>query len=216
MTPRASVPKLWPGSTIVCIGGGPSLTPADVDACRGRARVIAINDAYKLAPWADVLYACDGKWWGWHKQALKFPGLKFAIDCSSSKYPGVQCLRVEAKLGLSRHPERLCTGDNSGYQAINLAVLLGAQRILLLGYDMARGPKGQSHWFGEHPGGVNGRPPAPSPYHKFLQAFPSLVEPLKQLGVEVVNCTRKTALTVFPQRPLEEMLPAHELQEAAC
>ena len=58
---RPSVPKLWPNSTVVCIGTGPSLTQADVDLCCSQARVIAVNDAYRMAPLADVLYAADDK-----------------------------------------------------------------------------------------------------------------------------------------------------------
>jgi len=45
-----SVPRLWPGETFVCLASGPSLTQADVDYCRGKARVIAIKDVLHLAP----------------------------------------------------------------------------------------------------------------------------------------------------------------------
>jgi hypothetical protein len=81
-----SVPKLCPGGTVVCIGGGPSLTRDDVDYCRGKAFVIAINDAYKLAPWADALYACDGLWWRWHKGVPSFDGPKFALTKPAAIY----------------------------------------------------------------------------------------------------------------------------------
>ena len=47
------------------IASGPSLTKEDVDAVRG-LNVIVINTSYWLAPWADILYACDGHWWDWH------------------------------------------------------------------------------------------------------------------------------------------------------
>lgn len=208
MSSGATVPKLWPGSTIVCLGGGPSLTQADVDLCRGRARVIAINDAYKLAPWADVLYACDDRWWDWHKGVKSFTGLKYSMTAKTGKWPNVQRLRNDGPHGLCLTPTGLRTGRNGGYQAINLAVHLGAARILLLGYDMERSG-GKSHWFGEHPKGST-----PSPYQSFLQIFPSIAEPLKKLGIEVVNCSRRSALKTFPLRPLEEMLPAHELAEA--
>ena len=49
MMPEVS--RLWPGSTVVCIGSGPSLTPEDVAYVRGKARVIAINRSVDLAPW---------------------------------------------------------------------------------------------------------------------------------------------------------------------
>ena len=72
-----TVPALWGSDeTAVCLGGGPSLAPQQVDTVRGKARVVAVNDAYRLAPWADVLYVCDHKWWGWHPAALDFAGEK--------------------------------------------------------------------------------------------------------------------------------------------
>ena len=41
---------------------------------QGKARVIAVNDAWRLAPWADILYACDGRWWRHHKGVPEFTG----------------------------------------------------------------------------------------------------------------------------------------------
>jgi len=195
------VPVLCPGGTVVCLGGGPSLTREDVEACRGKATVLAINDAYRLAPWADVLYGADSKWWGWHKGVSSFAGLKFSLQPDAGQWPGVQVLRNTGEGGLELDPSGLRTGRNSGYQAINLAVHLGATRVLLLGYDMGPGPKGETHWFGDHPDRNV------SPYTTFLARFEAIVEPLRQLGVEVINCSRRTALTVFPCQPLEEALP---------
>lgn len=196
-TPRPTVPRLFPGKTVVCLGTGPSLTQEDVDRVRGKATAIAINDAFRLAPWAEVLYACDSKWWYWHwlKGAREFAGLKFALDPPAKQYAGVQVLRNTGEGGLELDPTALRNGRNSGYQAINLAVHLGAARIVLLGYDM-RG----DHFFGRHPDAS--RPP----FNVCLKHYASLVDPLKRLGVEIVNCTRKTALECFPRRPLEEVL----------
>lgn len=195
------VPVLCPGGTVVCLGGGPSLTRDDVEACRGKATVIAINDAYKLAPWADVLYGADSKWWAWHKGVPSFKGLKFALQPDAGQWPGVQVLRNTGDAGLELDPSGLKTGRNSGYQAINLAVHLGASRVLLLGYDMSHGPKGETHWFGHHPDQSS------SPYAAFLACFATIVDPLRQVGVSVINCSRQTVLTVFARQPLEEALP---------
>lgn len=198
--PVSPVPQLWPGSTVVCIGTGPSLTPADVDVCRGKARVIVINDAYQIALWADVLYAADAKWWGWHKGAPSFEGLKFSLQAAAAKFPGVHVLENAGRDGLSLNANRLATGYNSGYQAINLAVHLGASRIVLLGYDMGRPRNGPSHYFGEH------RDKSQPPYGHCLKAFQTLPAPLAALGVDVVNCSRQTALTCFRRAPLESVL----------
>jgi hypothetical protein len=41
----------------------------------------------------------------------------------------------------------------------------------------------------------------------FLDAFTSMPRDLKALGVEVINCSRTTALTVFPRVPIEQAVP---------
>lgn len=195
------VPRLWPGETVVCIGGGPSLAASDVDAVRGRARVIAINDAYKLAPWADVLYAADRKWIDWHDGVPGFAGPKYSLD-SQDPTPRADwnVLRNTGPLGLELDPTGLRAGHNSGFQAINLAVHLGASEIVLLGYDMGLAADGRQHWFGDHPDHRL------SPYPQMRAAFESLVEPLFALGVKVANCSRRTALTVFPCVSLDDVL----------
>lgn len=185
----------------MCIASGPSLTPEDVNAVRGQARVIVVNTSYQLAPWADALYACDARWWKWHKGAPDFPGLKFTVSADSARYcPGVRVIGRGPYEGLSTDPGKLNLGSNSGYQALNLAVLLGAQRILLLGYDMQLGQGGRQHWHPDHP--MRQR----SPYGQFQRMYPTLVEPLRAAGVEVINCSRQTALKCFPRMPIDQAL----------
>lgn len=196
-----TVPRLFPDQTIVCLASGPSLTANDVDACRGKAPVVAVNDTYRLAPWADVLYACDAKWWDYHNGVTMFPGLKFSLEKKADRWLGVQVLERSNDRGLDLSPARLCTGMNSGYQAINLAVHLGARRILLLGYDMQVQGK-RSHFFGDHPKGLQ----RSAAYEQCCERFASLVEPLKSLGVSVINCSRQSALKAFPRQPLVEAL----------
>ena len=151
--PLWSVPRIWPGKTVVCIGGGPSMTSIDMGYVEAVAKsddvkVIAINDAYKLAPWADVLYACDSKWWDWHSGGIGFKGLKVCLrgtkdgagyegTWTADKWPELKSLAHNGVGGLElSDPRFVRTGRNSGYQAINLAAHFGATRILLLGYDM--------------------------------------------------------------------------------
>jgi hypothetical protein len=209
-----TVPEDWRGATAVCIGGGPSLTAAQVEVVRQardthrHLRVIAINDAWRLAGFADMLYFCDDKWWQWHHQ--KLAGWKGGIArLEGGKHdfgdPRIKVLRNVGRQGLSEERNGLANGQNSGYQAIGLAVHLGARRILLLGFDMqARVDAGivKTHWFGDHPGGTS-----QDVYRTMLPNFESLPPALKKRGVEVVNCTPGSALRVFPQRAIEEALP---------
>lgn len=186
--------------TIVCLGSGPSLTQATIDGCRGQAFVIAIKDNIRRAPWADVLYACDQKWWLAHPETATFSGPKYGLERVRGRND-VQILQNTGKDGLERNPAGLRTGQNSGYQAINLAVHLGARRIVLLGYDMRPDAKGNHRWHGWHPYGKT-----IPPYAQFLMHFPTLVKPLQALGIEVVNCTPGSALTCFPMGDLREVL----------
>jgi hypothetical protein len=51
----------WRGATCIVAATGPSFTAEVAEACRGYP-TIAVNDAYRLFPWADILYASDGAW----------------------------------------------------------------------------------------------------------------------------------------------------------
>ncbi len=197
------VTALFPGETIVCLATGPSLSQADVDRCRGRARLLAIKDAIQLAPDADVLYACDAKWWRHHPETATFAGQKFGMEVVAER-KDVQYLKNTGEFGLDLTGQGLRTGRNSGYQAINLAVQLGATRIVLLGYDMQSGPKNHHHFFGNH----RYRQDAP-PYGMFLPFFQHLIAPLAQLGIEIVNASRTTRLNTFPRQSLERALGIH-------
>ena len=199
------VPVMWPNGTVVCIAGGPSLTVEDVNYVRGKVDgVVGVNDAYRIAPWLDVLYACDARWWNEHKGVPSFKGPKYSLQRQAAKWRGVNVLQNTGTDGLESKPNGLKTGKNSGYQAINLAIHLGAKRIVLLGYDMEIKVGSKAHWFGLHPWG--GQPPVQS----FRGMFRTMVGPLEKRGVTVINCSRSTSLDAFPRMSLELALPALE------
>lgn len=205
---QAAVPRAFPGQPIVCIGGGPSLMRADVEACRGRARVLAINDAIRLAPWADVLYAADARWWITHQETKLFTGLKFSLQPCIGR-SDVMVLRNTGRFGLERDPTGLRTGGNSGFSAINVAVHLGASTIVLLGYDLRR-IQSRAHWFGSHASPLHD--PSESQLVTWRGHFATLVDPLAALHIPLINCTPDSALTWFPQRSLGDVLG----EVAAC
>jgi hypothetical protein len=185
------VPRLWPGATVVCLATGPSLTAADVDA-------------YRLAGFADVLYSSDLPWWRHHRGCPAFGGLKFAIEQAPRKgarefsvWPDITVLRNTGDIGLETARDALRTGRNSGHAAINLAVHFGAKRIVLLGYDCTGGGR---HFFGLHPVKIR----SVLPVETVKRCFQALVEPLRQAGVEIVNCSARTELRAFPRRPFAE------------
>lgn len=210
--PRWQIPTLWPGETVVVLGGGPSLTREQVEACRGACRVIAVNTAYQVAPWADLLYFCDWEWLGWWKADpafRSFAGLRVALENARSWEVDPSILVVENYgnpeppecVGIAEPGDGLFTHRSAGAQAIELAAKLGAARILLLGFDM-RAVNGRTHYHMSHR-----RPTIPRDYEMtMLPWFAPLGEALRARGVEVVNCTPGSAIACFRRSTVEREL----------
>ncbi len=91
----------------------------------GRAKFLCINEGYRLAPFADALYACDRKWWETSRAAGAFTGLKISHDGHVSPRDwNVQQVKIVRKADALQFKKYAVIGDggNSGFQAINLAV----------------------------------------------------------------------------------------------
>lgn len=168
----------------------------------GRCRVIVINDNWRLVKGSDVLYACDLKFWERYHDEIDFPGARYTQDKTAAARYGLNWVEGRINgIGLCRDPGAIHTGQNSGYQAINLAYHLGARRIALLGYDLQL-TGGKTHWFGDHPRGLSN----PRAVSSWVKNFTPLAEDLEAEGVEVINCTRETALDCFPRMELSKWI----------
>ena len=196
-----------------CLASGPSQCQEDIDAVRGRGRVVAINSQIFDAPWADMLFFSDHSWIKYYgdpdrsprtAQVLKrYRGELWSTDSNSVDYGATYIEREEGE-GLGRKGIR--TGCNSGYQVLNLLWLKkSAKTIVLLGYDMQH-TGGKHHNHADHP----------QPLGNFAQGmpslcqrkFPALAADLQAEGVRVINCTRDTALRCFERMPLSKALSA--------
>lgn len=173
-----------------------------------------MNNAYQVAPQAGICYFADARWYGWHKDVdafKQFAGQKCTIDGTECEHDSsLFIMRQGEPTGLSRDPARLATGGNGGYQAINLAALSGARRIVLLGFDM-RYIGGKQNWHKGHP--------VKSPerwVNRWLPNFRGLAKELAKDKVDVVNATPESALDAFRKAPIAELLPdAEQKQERA-
>jgi hypothetical protein len=197
------VPRLWPDRTCFIIGGGPSVAQLDIDRLRGQ-RIIAVNNAFKLAPWIDCVFFGDRNWYFWHKtELLAFAGLKVTICEAHLDKPGIKVVkRQNAPHGISRDAGVLTWNFSSGGCAINLAVHFGVNRIVLLGFDMKK-VDGRCNYHNEHP--PRNRP-GYDPYPRFLLPFDDIARDLERIDVVCVNATPDSALKAFPMVTLEEEL----------
>jgi hypothetical protein len=151
--------------------------------------VLVVCDAYRLAPWADVLVAQDSQWWRKRPDACTFAGRKFSAN------PNVPCVEQ-----IKENSTLIGRATNSGVMGLHVAIKLGAKRIIMLGFDMQG-----SHFFGPYTDGLKNTTAAR------FRVFASFFERMNKdicvpQGIQVVNCTPGTALKCFPMMPLEEAL----------
>lgn len=146
--------------------------------------MIVSNTTFRMAPWADYLWGMDHDW---HQAYGREAAATFTGKiCAPHVIRGTEYYRI--------------TAGNSGAGAILLAAELGATDILLLGYDCQH-TGGAAHWHPDHPVGLGNA--------GTVQKWPAQFEEVRAKlppAVKVTNCTRQTALTVWPQRPLEDAL----------
>ena len=197
-----TVPKMWPGNTCYILGGGPSLKSIDVNRLRG-SRVIAVNNAYQLADWIDVLFFGDHRWfWAHRNKFADFGGLKVTRNEGHAKWPGVLAANyVGDPYGISTDPSVLRWNRSSGACAINLAAHFGVKRIILLGFDMRMIGK-RHNWHQDHT-----ETRSAALYREFMTVFPAIKADLDTLGIECINATPGSSLTVFPVAHPDEVLP---------
>lgn len=175
--------------TAVCIASGPSLTAGDCDLVKESGHMtIAVNNSYLLAPFADVLYAGDRAWWAQYGKAAK----AIMGECWTASHDAAE------RFGIRRFEAR--DFENSGFQAIELAVLeKKADRIVLLGYDMQH-TGGKRHWHEDHPGQMENADAVTDWPERFAGVRARFAH------VDFINCTRETALTCFRRMKLEDAL----------
>lgn len=199
----------WSGERAVVIASGPSIAGADVEivdqaAERGACRVIAVNDGWASTRSASILYAADAKWWKAWKGCPTFTGRKITQNREGgrecAKEFGLECVHIQPDGETpSFDPKEIGNGWHSGFQAVNIAALMGSREIYLLGFDCQRGITGKRHWFGDHPPGLN----VDSPYPLFVAAWATAAPLYEAAGVRIVNCSRRTAITSIPRQRME-------------
>lgn len=193
---------MWEGETVFIIGGGPSLTGFDA-GCLIDRRVIAVNCAYRLGQF-DMMFYGDPLFPSHFGQDLpKFGGLKVTVREEHVDRPGtLVVLRQGHAHGLSTKPDLVHWNLSSGACAINLATLLGAKKIVLLGFDM-HPVDGRNNWHNHYimPDGSHA---AVGDYDRMAGRFPAIARDLEQMGVPCINACPSSSLDCFPKCTIEE------------
>lgn len=119
---------LWPGATVAVLASGPSMSAEVAEALREH-RTIAVNEAIRVAPWADMMLALDANW---PQSYREFEGMRLTgveDESLDAFYIGPRWERVRMSAGCELEIH------NSGLAAIRIAAQMGASRIVLAGFD---------------------------------------------------------------------------------
>ena len=209
----SAIPYCWQDETVAILASGSTLCQEDIDKLQGKCKIIAINDSYILCPWADVLYASDCKWWNVHDYVREFKGDRWTQTIGRPDWPrmahshginvvkGAQRINRELICRLSDDRDILYTGNNSAFAAMNLGIMAGSKRILLLGVDM-QVINGKRHWFGDHPKTLKNK----GGYAHFRKCFKKVRKALELRGIEVVNCSPRSTLSCFRKAKIDEVI----------
>jgi len=192
--------KIKGGDIWTVIGSGSSLTKADCETARSKTKTIVVNDSFRLLPNADIIYACDKRWWdvNYDDVLLNFKGERYSINDleNPTNNPSGDYLlnRVDSiqrpDFGRDRIHYGIDGGGNSAFQSANLAAIFGAKTILLLGVDCC------GSYFGGHPNHFD----ICSPFQKFIDGWSTITS-----GINIINCSRFSAVNCFPKTTIDKI-----------
>jgi hypothetical protein len=197
----------WVGETAFIVGGGPSVRTIDLELLRGQ-NVIAINTSYEAVPFAQFLIFSDYRWWDHHQSKLdKFEG---RIVCCSRTPGDARLLMVRRKIppGFDQPNDCLAVQFTTATGAMGLAVKLGAKRIVMMGIDGRNASDGKTHHHRGHPWIIVDGWEA-----KHRADLQKMVQPLKDLGIEILLATPSAYEDLWPRIDLRKIVPRAQENE---
>lgn len=206
----APVP-FWPldrryaGLTVVLVGGGPSHATADLATLRGHC-LIAINSSCRrvrpIATEHDMLYFSDNSWAENRPELLPdWPGPVVTSNRNTKARLGDAVHRLDLTaltLAIGAGPDAVQA--SSGHSAACLAAVMGARRIVLIGFE-CRAIDGRTHGHADY-----GDQDTAHFGERFLPGWAALAPRLAEMGADVLNATPQSAIPDFPFVPLAEAL----------
>jgi hypothetical protein len=173
---------------VFVLASGPSLNAHDIELVRAsNIPTIVVNRTWECVPFSTIIFAGDELWWRKYHNSINIPAELWTCSPPAAH-------RYRLKLLTRKGP------FNSGLRAIQLAIHLGATRIYLLGYD-CRYDGEKRHWHDDYPPGMGNA----HSVKKWAGQFDKLASEYRG-RVDIVNCSRSTALICFEKIALEVIL----------
>lgn len=195
--------RVWRNADVFIIGGGPSLKEFRWQRLVGQ-KTIGCNSAFLHG--ASICTLClfsDAHWFLAMEDELESYAGRVVTQCEDNVVERPWVSRM-ARRESGLHTDALGFGGNSGCSAINLALIMGARRVILLGFDCRMGNQNEMNW---HDRRVE--PANPEVFSKFFEGFEAIARQLPVVfpGRQVLNATPQSALPCFPLVDLDTILP---------
>ena len=194
---------MWQGQEAFVIGGGPSLRDFDWDLLRDE-NTVGCNNAFRLGP--EICKVCvfvDRKFIfdkpnhprkGFYDELSRFPNPVITND-SQLKHREESWLLWMRRQPKGLHRDALGFNANCGATAVNVALLLGASTIYLLGVDMHLGGDKEPNWHNHVIDKANEQV-----YARMITSFGHVKKDLelKFPGCQIFNINKNSSLKMFP------------------
>lgn len=207
--PLYTVEPDWAGETVVVMGAGPSLEETDFAPIRAaQPRVVVINTAWRFWPDADLLFSGDFGFFEANRDLGGFHGPMIAC-CHPRVWlagivtdPRVRWLLHGDDAGLATDRDTVNGRWTSLSQLLSFLAHRAAAKIVLLGIDMQPGADGRRRAGMED----QDTPDAIKRYRRMVSNLATMVAPLAERGVRVINASPRSALDLWPRMDLCEAL----------
>jgi uncharacterized Rossmann fold enzyme len=134
----------------------------------------------------------DASWWKMYADDVQktFKGQRFSNNKQNVQYRVTQIHNINGF-------------GNSGAACVAMALMSGAKKIVLLGYDCQK-TNGKAHWHGNHPKGLGNA----KNIDRWQEKFADLAKFAKENmpNTQIINASRLTALDMFERMDLEHAL----------
>lgn len=199
---------MWKGRRCFILGGGPSMGTLDLSKLKGEL-TLGANMAFLHDPTINLVYdlrliqklSSDARWEAYRGVKL---WLNYEIPKDPWRPPGTLVLREAARNSQAFWSRALShglfRGTNVGVAALNLAELLGADPIYLLGFDMATSRAGAANWHTEYGQEWLTRE---SFFRQCIEEFGRVAKSVK---VRVINLNPMSGLRCFPFSGPDEII----------
>jgi len=206
--------KRWEGRRCFILGGGPSLKDFDFGLIKDEL-TIGINLSFLRFP-TCINYSMDARFFDYvvywsrsesgdkdiYEAWSRYKGFKvFLSPVAKFKIPDDVYIvdRITKKCISTDLDKGIYGGNNSGFGAI----ALGRKQIALLGYDL-KVSDNRTHWHkGYH---YQNALDLSKKLDSFKRCFEEFADPIKELGIEVVNLNPDSGLECFPKMTIDEYM----------